>query len=337
LSAPKAGWQEVEGDLCDENFVWSLVRMVKPTLVLNFASQAIVSDSIKAPLFTMCNNVKSTAALLEACRAFCGKEVLFVHQSTDKVYGTGRNINEKAPLVPTCPYSASKIATDALVGSYDATYDMPTITIRSANLYGPGDLNFSRIIPSNIQSMLRDGTVKVYSDAAQRVRQYIYVGDFYHWMNWSIEYWWSNIRKVLKVGGSNPKPERFVFNVLPFAKILSVAQALEDLQATNEQVGAYSADKVIDAIVECAISSSASPYTTLSQFKQINVPSIGLTEIDEQVLTSKYVYAMAEWALHQKLDGHEKFAHSLFEGLQRTSKWYRWYLGYSPVNTVPVL
>lgn len=145
--------------------------------VFHLAAQAIVGTAKRAPWQTFEDNVRGTWNLLEAARRTPAVEA-FLFASSDKAYGPSEDLpyTEDHPLGATSPYDASKAMADLASRSYAATYDLPIVTFRCGNLYGPGDLHFDRLIPEMIRARLR-GTVPVIRSSGRASRDYLYVGD----------------------------------------------------------------------------------------------------------------------------------------------------------------
>src|SRR5690606_32777123 len=124
--------------------------------VFHLAAQALVSAANRSPVSTFEANIRGTYMLLEACRRADPQPAVVV-ASSDKAYGPHDTLpyTEDFPLQGVFPYDVSKSCTDLLARSYAHTYSMPVAVTRSANIYGPGDLNLSRIIPGTIVSILR--------------------------------------------------------------------------------------------------------------------------------------------------------------------------------------
>ncbi len=145
--------------------------------VFHLAAQAIVGAANRSPLSTFEANIRGTYSLLEACRQT--KTVArVVVASSDKAYGTHEHLpyTEEYSLNGLFPYDASKVCTDVLARSYAHAYKLPVAVTRFANIYGPGDLNRSRIIPGTIISVLRDEAPIIRSDGTP-VREFVYVDD----------------------------------------------------------------------------------------------------------------------------------------------------------------
>jgi len=143
----------------------------------HLAAQAIVGAAPRSPLSTFETNVRGTWTVLEACRRVSGPSRVVV-ASSDKAYGEQPSLpyTEQSPLEGRFPYDASKACADVIARSYAVTYDLPVAVARCANIYGGGDLNFSRLVPGTIRSALRGEPPAIRSDGTP-VRDYLYVED----------------------------------------------------------------------------------------------------------------------------------------------------------------
>ncbi|MHB8573031.1 MAG: NAD-dependent epimerase/dehydratase family protein [Candidatus Dormibacteria bacterium] len=165
-----------QGELEDYFAVQRAVVASSADAVFHLGAQALVPHAARMPLDTIRSNVLGTANVLEACRA-TDRVTRLVVASTDKVYGEqGERYTESTPLAGSHPYDASKVAADVLARSYALTYGLPVALMRCGNLYGGGDLNWSRIVPGTIRSLLRGERPVVRSDGTP-VRDYLYVQD----------------------------------------------------------------------------------------------------------------------------------------------------------------
>jgi CDP-glucose 4,6-dehydratase len=163
------------GDLRD---MASLERAVAgQEVVFHLGAQAIATEGVRSPALTFDTNIRGTWQLLEACRHAPGLAAIVV-ASSDKAYGPSSILpyTEEHPLAARTPYEASKACADMLAQTYHATYGMATAVTRCGNLFGPGDQNFSRIIPATIRAVLRDERPVIRSDGLT-VRDYLYVVD----------------------------------------------------------------------------------------------------------------------------------------------------------------
>jgi CDP-glucose 4,6-dehydratase len=148
-----------------------------PRTIFHLAAQTQVGKANRAPLATWETNVRGTYMLLEAIREH-GTTTRVVVASSDKAYGTHHKLpyREDFALQASYPYDVSKAATDMIARSYAATYDMPVAVTRLANVYGPGDVNWDRVIPDTARSLVRGERPVIRSDGTPE-RDYIYVED----------------------------------------------------------------------------------------------------------------------------------------------------------------
>lgn len=145
--------------------------------VFHLAAQTIVGVANRNPLSTFETNVKGTWLLLEACRRSPTIEAIVV-ASSDKAYGTHELLpyDEGAPLVGSHPYDVSKACADLIAQAFAKSFGSPVCVTRFGNLYGGGDLNFNRVVPGTVRSVLQGEHPVVRSDGTF-TRDYIYVED----------------------------------------------------------------------------------------------------------------------------------------------------------------
>jgi len=167
----------VRGDLRDQRLLERVLGEYEVDTVLHLAAQTIVPIANRNPISTFETNVAGTWALLEACRRSPAVKQIVV-ASSDKSYGDQEQLpyDESMPLAGRHPYDVSKSAGDLIAQSYAATYGLPVLITRCGNFYGGGDLNWSRIVPGTIRSVLRGKRPVIRSDG-QFVRDYFYVED----------------------------------------------------------------------------------------------------------------------------------------------------------------
>lgn len=145
--------------------------------VFHLAAQTIVTIANRNPVSTFDTNIKGTWNLLEACRRSPTVKRIIV-ASSDKAYGEQETLpyTEAAPLKGLHPYDVSKSGADLLAGAYYHTYQLPVCITRCGNFYGGGDLNFSRIVPGTIRSVIFNEHPVIRSDGTP-IRDYIYILD----------------------------------------------------------------------------------------------------------------------------------------------------------------
>ena len=193
-------YEFVHGNICDRNLVRDLVK--ECDLVVNFAAESHVDNSIKHPEIFVETNVQGTLNLLQASKEFGVERYLQV--STDEVYGTlGKTgyFYETTPLAPNSPYSASKAGADMLVRAYHETYKLPTLNTRCSNNYGPYQYP-EKLIPFFISQLLKGEKVPVYGDGLN-VRDWLYVYD--HCEAIDVVLHKGKVGEVYNIGGHNEK------------------------------------------------------------------------------------------------------------------------------------
>jgi CDP-glucose 4,6-dehydratase len=168
----------VQGRLEDFHAVERAIVAHEVDTVFHLGAQAIVSVAHRSPLPTFETNVRGTWNVLEASRIHPDLVKRVVVASSDKAYGEHDVLpyTEDMPLQGKYPYEASKSCADLITQSYFHTYGLPVAVARCGNIYGGGDLNWSRIVPGTIRSLLRGESPILRSDG-QFIRDYIYVKD----------------------------------------------------------------------------------------------------------------------------------------------------------------
>jgi len=180
-----ANYHFVKGCINDKNLVSQILKYYDINIIINFAAESHVDNSIANPNIFVETNVLGTANLLSCAKNFWQKygfkNKLFVQISTDEVYGSlsefddDAKFTEETPLSPHSPYAASKAGADLLVQSYFDTYKFPTIITRCSNNYGPKQYP-EKLIPLMIKNALQDKKLPVYGDG-KNVRDWIFVED----------------------------------------------------------------------------------------------------------------------------------------------------------------
>ena len=169
--------ETVEGSIENLPLLEDLLRQFRVNAVFHLAAQSIIGTATHSPLATFDSNIRGTYLLLEACR-LTGIPRRIVVASSDKAYGAHPTLpyTEDYPLLGTSPYAASKACTDLLARSFAKTYRLAVTICRSTNVYGPADLNFSRIVPGTFLSLFQGKSPIIQSDGTP-IRQLIHVED----------------------------------------------------------------------------------------------------------------------------------------------------------------
>ena len=167
----------VRGDICDQELLERTLGEYEIQTVIHLAAQTIVTIANRNPVSTFEANIAGTWALLEACRR-SPKVAQIVLASSDKAYGDHDKLpyTEETPLIGRHPYDVSKSCADLIAQAYATTYGSPVVITRCGNFYGGGDLNWNRIVPGTIRSVLRGQRPVIRSDGTF-IRDYFYVED----------------------------------------------------------------------------------------------------------------------------------------------------------------
>ena len=167
----------VRGDICDREVLERTLGEYEIDTVIHLAAQTIVTIANRNPVSTFETNIAGTWNMLEACRR-SPKVKQIVVASSDKAYGDQDILpyDENTPLQGQHPYDVSKSAADLIAKTYAVSYDLPVAITRCGNFYGGGDLNWNRIVPGTIRSILRGQPPMIRSDG-NFVRDYFYVED----------------------------------------------------------------------------------------------------------------------------------------------------------------
>lgn len=199
-SAPGFEFERI--DVRDASALGAAFDRFRPDVVVHYAAESHVDRSILSPTETTSTNFQGTAVLLEAARAQPPR--LFVHVSTDEVYGSIEapgEATEGSPLLPASPYSASKAGSDLLALSYGATFALPVLVTRASNNYGPYQFP-EKLIPLMAANALDDAPLPVYGDGLQ-VRDWLHVDDHCRAIDALIAR--GRPGQIYNVGGSSPR------------------------------------------------------------------------------------------------------------------------------------
>ena len=167
----------VRGDICEQELVERTLGEYEIETVFHLAAQTIVGIANRNPVSTFESNIQGTWSLLEACRRSPLVKQIIV-ASSDKAYGDHETLpyDEETPFNSHHPYDVSKSCADLIAQSYAQTFDLPVAITRCGNFYGGGDLNWNRLVPGTIRSIIRKQRPIIRSDG-NYVRDYLYVED----------------------------------------------------------------------------------------------------------------------------------------------------------------
>jgi CDP-glucose 4,6-dehydratase len=171
----------VRGDICDRSFLERVMAEGDFEFCFHLAAQVEIGVGLKSPYTTFETNIRGTYSLLEALRTHAQSLQAAVIASTDKAYGeysvSEMPYREHYPLRPRYPYDTSKACADMIALSYASdVYELPVVVTRFCNIYGPGQLNFSALVPDAVRAALGKGTFVPRGDGSH-IRDFIYAGD----------------------------------------------------------------------------------------------------------------------------------------------------------------
>jgi CDP-glucose 4,6-dehydratase len=167
-----------DADLTDRASLARVLAEYEVDTVFHLAAQTLVGPANDAPAATFAVNVDGTVALMEACRLNSSRMRAIVVASSYHVYGRhdGRPYTEALALRATFPYDVSKACTDLIARSYGTTYRLPVAVLRLANVFGAGDLQFSRLVPDAARALTQGQRPVIRSDGTPE-RDFLYVED----------------------------------------------------------------------------------------------------------------------------------------------------------------
>jgi CDP-glucose 4,6-dehydratase len=168
----------IRGNVENLPLLSKIIKEKKIEFVFHLAARAIVGDCLRKPVRAFSTNIKGTWNILEVARN-CGSQIKSVIvASSDKAYGSHAKLpyTEDTPASGSHPYDVSKSCADLIARTYYHTYKLPVAVTRCGNIYGPGDFNFSRIVPDVTRSAINNRTLIIRSDG-KFTRDYIYVDD----------------------------------------------------------------------------------------------------------------------------------------------------------------
>jgi CDP-glucose 4,6-dehydratase len=171
----------ITGELCDLSLLCRIISEQEINVVFHLAAQVEVGIGLRNPYITFETNIKGTYSLLEAVRLFPDSVQAVVVASSDKAYGEYEKekmpYKEDYPLIPKYPYDTSKACADMIAQTYTSeVHNLPVVITRFSNIYGPGQLNFSALIPDGIRSALGYSKFVPRGDGTM-MRDFLYISD----------------------------------------------------------------------------------------------------------------------------------------------------------------
>lgn len=171
-----------EGDIIDEELISSILEKFDIDVIINFAAESHVDNSIEAPDIFIETNILGTYSLLKCLNSYRqdkSKNVLFFHISTDEVFGSLKKndpgFTERSQFKPNSPYSASKASSDHLVRAWYKTFNLPILITNCSNNYGPNQ-DSEKLIPKIIKNAVNKEMIPIYGDG-MNIRDWLFVED----------------------------------------------------------------------------------------------------------------------------------------------------------------
>jgi CDP-glucose 4,6-dehydratase len=167
----------IKGSVVNYKLLKGILIRNKINIIFHLAAEAIVGKCQRNPLRAFSSNIKGTWNILEACRSSKNMQAIII-ASSDKAYGAHKELpyKEEASLIGRHPYDVSKSCADLIACAYAHTFSLPVAVTRCGNIYGPGDFNFSRLVPDAFRCALTGRQLLVRSDGLS-TRDYVFVDD----------------------------------------------------------------------------------------------------------------------------------------------------------------
>lgn len=215
----------VNGALEDITSIERAINENEIDTVFHLGAQTIVGTALRGPLSTFEANIRGTYLLLEACRRYKDLVQRIVIASSDKAYGSSPKLpyTEDMPLIGQHPYDVSKSCTDLISMSYFHTYHLPIAIARCGNIFGGGDLNWSRIVPGTIHSYHHGMAPEIRSNGLF-TRDYIYIQDVIS----------AYLRLAEAITQSNVHGEAFNFGPNRPYSVLEVVEAIQAIMGKKQ-------------------------------------------------------------------------------------------------------
>jgi len=177
IEEPAQNYMLYEGDICNVDFIRYIFKVEKPTLVIHLAAETHVDQSFGNSFRFTQTNIMGTHTLLE-CMQHIGGVKLFVHMSTDEVYGSVNDneiCTEKSMFAPSNPYSATKAGAEMLCHAFTKSFQLPIIIVRCNNAISPYQ-HIEKLVPQCVDSILNNRKINVHGDGKSK-RTFIHATD----------------------------------------------------------------------------------------------------------------------------------------------------------------
>jgi nucleoside-diphosphate-sugar epimerase len=234
----------VDGDIRDKDVLQYAMSHYEIDYVIHLASQAIVKICHSDPYIAYETNVMGAINVLEAARVQNIPPKKIIVMTSDKFYGSAPTLPYTEDLPPEVAdtYCTSKTCQDMVARSYALTYNVPAVTVRAGNIYGPGDFNMSRLIPKNIVKLYQGDSPVLYSHAAEMIREFLYVSDVISAFKILLEK--GKTGEAYNIGGTTPMKIGEVMEMLREVVNPNIPITLEDVGFGEINKQYLNADKI---------------------------------------------------------------------------------------------
>lgn len=168
----------VKGDINNLDLLINIIQMYQVEYIYHLAAEAIVAEYTNNPMEAYLDTVHGVTSLLEAVRLSLVQVKKVIISTSYKVYGRSNPpYNEETPFMPGNTYETAKACQDFIAQDYFRSFKVPVVIFRTVNVYGPGDKNFTRLIPRSFSNILKGNSPVVYSSSKDSLREFIYIDD----------------------------------------------------------------------------------------------------------------------------------------------------------------
>jgi CDP-glucose 4,6-dehydratase len=250
-NAPK-GTKFYQGDVLNLEKLTKIIKKHKPNAIINLAALSTIEACYRSPLEAIKTNSLGTATVLEAYRLSEIKSDIIICAESDKAYGSYNEdmlpYKEDYDLRPHGIYEASKSSTSFIAHAYRKEFSLPVTTIRTVNMYGPGDFNFSRLVVGTIVRALSGINPVLYSNARDYKREFLFLGDA--------------VRMIFQLIESPEKSVGHVFNI-GSGSTYKIADAIDEIcQLANPKCKPVVVDR------DQLVSEIKTQYVSMEKFKK---------------------------------------------------------------------
>ena len=243
----------VRGSVADLPLMRDVIARYEPEEVYHYAASALVRGAVRDPAGAVLTNTFGTAAVLEACRIVGGVKAALI-AGTDKEYGNVLRATEDTPLRPEHVYDASKASSDLIAQAYARDYSLPIVITRACNIFGPGDMHWSRIVPRTCRELATGGRPVIFEQALRMRREFLYVNDYVAAARWLVsglrdKVFFGADRFTVSPGAIFNVGSGHVYTVADVVKLITAASGRNVEPEVQPRDGAF--DELLEQSLDC--------------------------------------------------------------------------------------